>query len=168
MSPACDAPRRVHSFVTCVGCAMLRARLRHLHGLLQAGCMPVSPACAAPRCVHSFVTRGCCAMSRASLRHLCVSRHAACIPAPPVRARPGKKKEKRRFVHEHTTGITNTHTNCPPYIVHPTQSTTNYHSVSRHTDDQNNSVVVAVVNILHKCRTVRSLPSSYVITNGTS
>ena len=99
VSPACDAPRRVHSFVTCVGCAMLRARLRHLHasGLLQAGCMPVSPACAAPRCVHSFVTRGCCAMSRASLRHLCVSRHAACIPAPPVRARPGKKKEKKKI-----------------------------------------------------------------------
>ena len=154
-SPAWAAQCCVRAYVICMGCSRLGACLCHLRALHHAAYILLSPAGAAPCRVHPCDICACRAMLHAFLRHLCG-------PGPE------KRKKKRRFDHERTTGITYTHTNCPPYIVHPTQSTTNYHSVSRHTDDQNNSVVVAVVNILHNCRTVRSLPSSYVIPNGTS
>ena len=90
-------------------------------------------------------------------------------PLPLSDQEPARKKERNgkiRSIHHASCakGITNTHTNCSPYIVHPTQTTTNYHSVSRHTDGQNNSVVVATVNILHICQNiVCSMSRTYVL-----
>ena len=154
-SPVCTAPSCAHPCVTWACCAALCASIRHLGVLLHAAStVSASVSCAllrAPRCDWNMLHHTQCHM---------VDHHSST-----TRNRPRKKKEKEEKKSDNahpTTGITNTHTNCPPYIVHPTQSTTNYHSVSRHTAAQNNSVIVAVVNILHIGRIVCSLSRPYV------
>jgi hypothetical protein len=171
-SHLCAAPCSMHPCISYVCCAMLCASMRH--PCAAPCCVHPCVTCVLRHAACILASPVCCAMQRASLRHLsatpycvllaaagtsCTAFNVAGVPiaAPRLGTGPGKrdkekkKKELNRFDAHSARGITNKHTNCPPYNVHPTQSTTKFYSVSRHTDARNNSVVVAVVNILHIC-----------------
>ncbi len=97
----------------------------------------------------------------------CTAFNATWVPMAAPGPGTGQGKEKNQTqIHARTMqqNFQNKLTDCPPYNLHPAQSTTYFHCVSRHTDAQNKSVVVAIVNILHICWTISySKPLSCVL-----